>query len=170
MRHDIEQIQETCRVFSIALKITGYERVVSPLTLPPVPAMTSNDVNADVEGEQNQETKGKGKEKETIPEEHSNIMTDYNPLVYLLPVIHFEGEFRGSDVDARAHRRARGTVRMIGDGAVRWTMVRFYYLFLIIFSLTHYRLCRYLAKLLHLNETSGPWRAYKLVVWARNSE
>ncbi|KAK7467479.1 hypothetical protein VKT23_004532 [Stygiomarasmius scandens] len=123
MRHDIEQIQETCRVFSIALKITGYERVAAPLTLPPVPAMTSKVVNADVEREQNQETKGKGKEKETIPGERSNIMTDYNPLVYLLPVIHFEGEFRGSDVDARAHRRARGTVRMIGDGAVRWTMI-----------------------------------------------
>ncbi|KAK0194232.1 hypothetical protein F5146DRAFT_926440, partial [Armillaria mellea] len=43
-------------------------------------------------------------------------------LVYTLPVIHVEGESRGSDLDDTAHRQIRGTVRMIGDGAVRWSL------------------------------------------------
>ncbi|KAK0205209.1 hypothetical protein DFS33DRAFT_1326610 [Desarmillaria ectypa] len=44
-------------------------------------------------------------------------------LVYTLPIIHVEGESRGSDLDDAAHRQIRGTVRMIGDGAVRWSLV-----------------------------------------------
>ncbi|KAK0499987.1 hypothetical protein EDD18DRAFT_809526 [Armillaria luteobubalina] len=43
-------------------------------------------------------------------------------LVYTLPIIHVEGESRGSDLDDAAHRQIRGTVRMIGDGAVRWSL------------------------------------------------
>ncbi len=44
-------------------------------------------------------------------------------LVYTLPIIHVEGESRGSDLDDAAHRQIKGTVRMIGDGAVRWSLV-----------------------------------------------
>ncbi len=44
-------------------------------------------------------------------------------LVYTLPIIHVEGESRGSDLDDAAHRQIKGTVRMIGDGVVRWSLV-----------------------------------------------
>ncbi|KAJ3931729.1 MAG: hypothetical protein NXY57DRAFT_857110, partial [Lentinula lateritia] len=47
----------------------------------------------------------------------------YDPLVYALPVIHVVGEFRGSDVNESVARRARGTVRMIGDRAIRWNLI-----------------------------------------------
>lgn len=45
-------------------------------------------------------------------------------LLYTLPVIHLEGESRGSDLDSTVMRHVTGTVRMIADGAVRWTLVR----------------------------------------------
>jgi hypothetical protein len=44
-------------------------------------------------------------------------------LVYKLPIIHFEGEARISDRIVQATRLVSGTVRMIGDGTVRWSMV-----------------------------------------------
>lgn len=51
-------------------------------------------------------------------------------LVWKLPVIHVEGESKGSDMDSSVIRQVKGTVRMIGDGAVRWSLV--------ITSLLHY--------------------------------
>ncbi|THV07828.1 hypothetical protein K435DRAFT_741185 [Dendrothele bispora CBS 962.96] len=119
-----EEIQETCRVFAITLRVIGYERVSAPLALPSTSASRNNGKDDESEHQGSASSgKGKGKGKEKATEEESNGAADYNPLVYLLPVIHFAGEFRGSDVDTHAHRRARGTVRMIGDGAVRWTMI-----------------------------------------------
>lgn len=44
-------------------------------------------------------------------------------LVWKLPVIHIEGESKGSDMDSTVIRQVRGSVRMIGDGAVRWSLV-----------------------------------------------
>ncbi|KAF5373766.1 hypothetical protein D9758_000851 [Tetrapyrgos nigripes] len=116
IHRDIEDIQETCRVFSITLRITGYERVKSPLSLP---SASTNTLSSSVVHGQSSRDKGKKKASDT----QSNVMADYDPLVYLLPVIHFAGEFVGSDVDASTRRRARGTVRMIGQGAVRWNMI-----------------------------------------------
>lgn len=48
---------------------------------------------------------------------------DLDSLVWRLPIIHVEGQSQGSDVDENAVRHIRGTVRMIGDGAVRWSLV-----------------------------------------------
>lgn len=45
-------------------------------------------------------------------------------LVWKLPVIHVVGESTGSDIDADVVRQVGGTVRMIGDGAVRWSLVK----------------------------------------------
>jgi hypothetical protein len=62
--------------------------------------------------------------------EHESMTSATSPqsalesLVYTLPVIHLEGESRGSDVDATVLRHVKGTVRVITDGAVRWTLVR----------------------------------------------
>ncbi|KAJ6574698.1 hypothetical protein B0H19DRAFT_1125332 [Mycena capillaripes] len=47
---------------------------------------------------------------------------DPNELIWLLPIIHVEGESRGTDTDETSARVIEGTVRMIGDGAVRWSM------------------------------------------------
>lgn len=44
-------------------------------------------------------------------------------LVYTLPVIHLEGETKGSDIDLTVMRHIKGTVRMLADGAVRWTLL-----------------------------------------------
>ncbi|KAJ7081970.1 hypothetical protein C8R43DRAFT_909731, partial [Mycena crocata] len=49
---------------------------------------------------------------------------DPDALIWRLPVIHIEGDSRGTDQDENAGRVVEGTVRMIGDGAVRWSMVR----------------------------------------------
>ncbi|KAJ7275440.1 hypothetical protein B0H12DRAFT_1087339 [Mycena haematopus] len=43
-------------------------------------------------------------------------------LMWRLPVIHVEGESHGTDTDETSARAIAGTVRMIGDGAVRWSM------------------------------------------------
>ncbi|KAG2155223.1 uncharacterized protein EDB93DRAFT_1080589 [Suillus bovinus] len=40
-----------------------------------------------------------------------------------LPTIHFEGESLGSDRSLNDLRKVTGTVSMIGDGAIRWSMV-----------------------------------------------
>ena len=45
-------------------------------------------------------------------------------LPYLLPIINVEGQSTGSDLDETADRNIRGTVSMIGDCTVRWTLVR----------------------------------------------
>lgn len=60
------------------------------------------------------------------PPTPSESDTDYDPdaLIWKLPVIHVEGEARGADMDEEVMRRIEGTVRMIGDNAVRWTLVR----------------------------------------------
>ncbi|KAJ6519434.1 hypothetical protein C8R45DRAFT_951468 [Mycena sanguinolenta] len=47
---------------------------------------------------------------------------DPRALMWRLPVIHIEGESRGTDTDETSARVVAGTVRMIGDGAVRWSM------------------------------------------------
>ncbi|KAJ6604246.1 hypothetical protein DFH09DRAFT_1018232 [Mycena vulgaris] len=47
---------------------------------------------------------------------------DPTALIWRLPVIHVAGESRGTDQDEAAGRVVEGTVRMIGDGAVRWSM------------------------------------------------
>jgi hypothetical protein len=97
-----ESLEETVRVFPMTLRVSGY----SP---PPDP--------------------------DAEPESTSNVTsTTFSPkcalesLVYTLPVIHLEGESRGSDVDATVLRHVKGTVRMITDGAVRWSLVRWIFL------------------------------------------
>ncbi|KAJ7919037.1 hypothetical protein B0H13DRAFT_1606487 [Mycena leptocephala] len=47
---------------------------------------------------------------------------DPRALIWRLPIIHVEGESRGTDTDEDRGRVVEGTVRMIGDGAVRWSM------------------------------------------------
>ncbi|KAJ7630508.1 hypothetical protein FB45DRAFT_915746 [Roridomyces roridus] len=42
--------------------------------------------------------------------------------LYRLPVIHVKGESWGTDIDEMSRRAIEGSVRMIGDGAVRWSM------------------------------------------------
>ncbi|ESK85286.1 hypothetical protein Moror_11335 [Moniliophthora roreri MCA 2997] len=84
------------------------------------------------------DTKGKGKAKAEsdvdLDSDSDESLADlmlgledsqpaYDPLVYALPIIHVAGEYVGSDVDEHAQRRCRGTVRMIGDRAVRWTLI-----------------------------------------------
>nr|GAT43682.1 predicted protein [Mycena chlorophos] len=47
---------------------------------------------------------------------------DPNDLIWRLPIIHVVGESRGTDMDIDLRRVIEGTVRMVGDGAVRWSM------------------------------------------------
>ncbi|KAJ7042606.1 hypothetical protein C8F04DRAFT_1076502 [Mycena alexandri] len=47
---------------------------------------------------------------------------DPQALIWRLPVIHVEGDSLGTDTDETSRRVVEGTVRMIGDGAVRWSM------------------------------------------------
>jgi hypothetical protein len=49
---------------------------------------------------------------------------DPRALIWRLPVIHVVGDSRGTDTDENSGRVVEGTVRMIADGAVRWSMVR----------------------------------------------
>lgn len=48
---------------------------------------------------------------------------DFESLIWKLPIIHVEGESQGSDLDEHSKRFVKGTVRLIGDGAVRWSLV-----------------------------------------------
>ncbi|KAF8213500.1 hypothetical protein K438DRAFT_1661674 [Mycena galopus ATCC 62051] len=50
------------------------------------------------------------------------VGADPKALIWRLPIIHVEGESRGTDTDETSARVVEGTVRMIGDGAVRWSM------------------------------------------------
>ncbi|RDB18929.1 hypothetical protein Hypma_014374 [Hypsizygus marmoreus] len=47
-------------------------------------------------------------------------------LVWKFPVIHVDGESKGSDHDSNIIRKVTGTVRMIADGAVRWSLMSCY--------------------------------------------
>ncbi|KAL0577416.1 hypothetical protein V5O48_004582 [Marasmius crinis-equi] len=114
-----EDLQETIRVFPMHIKVTGYSRVPPPKSLdaPPSPTPSTSKPPSDRKG------KGKAKATEADTETHEVEHAPYDPLVYALPVIHITGEYRGSDVDEHAQRRCRGTVRMIGDRAVRWNLI-----------------------------------------------
>ncbi|KAJ3716567.1 hypothetical protein C8R42DRAFT_678786 [Lentinula raphanica] len=110
-RHEIE---ETCRVFPMTLRVVGFSRVSPPLALPP----SSSSPKPSSKSPPSSKAKGKGKATD-----HGYADSSYDPLVYALPIIHIVGEFRGSDVDESVARRARGTIRMIGDRAIRWNLI-----------------------------------------------
>lgn len=115
----------------MTLKVVGFSRVQPPNALPSCSvASSSSPSNSSAKSKGNGKNKGKGKNKEKEKEKKKDTAPifpsgSYDPLVYALPIIHIEGEFRGSDVDESAARRARGTIRMIGDRAVRWNLVCF---------------------------------------------
>ncbi|KAF9260392.1 hypothetical protein L218DRAFT_1002867 [Marasmius fiardii PR-910] len=143
-------IQETIRVFPMNIKITGYSRVQPPKSLPSAGSSTSTSTStfaassSSSQPRKDPEGKGKGKAREEDladdPHDHdtklspSPLADEYDPLIYALPVIHIFGEYRGSDVDENARRACRGTVRMIGDRAVRWTLVSRWFCFLLLLS------------------------------------
>ncbi|KAF5392707.1 hypothetical protein D9757_000978 [Collybiopsis confluens] len=121
-----QEIQETCRVFPMSLKVVGFSRVQPPNALPSCSASSSSPSTSSTNSKGKEKSKGKGKSKEKERKKDAAPIFpsgSYDPLVYILPVIHIEGEFRGSDVDETAARRARGTIRMIGDRAVRWNLI-----------------------------------------------
>ncbi|KAF8830184.1 hypothetical protein HHX47_DHR2000655 [Lentinula edodes] len=107
------EIEETCRVFPMTLRVVGFSRVPVPLALP---ASSGSYPPSKI----STKSKEKGKEKANDP---ASPASTYDPLVYALPIIHVVGEFRGSDVNESVARRARGTVRMIGDRAIRWNLI-----------------------------------------------
>jgi hypothetical protein len=83
----------------MTLRVSGYSPPPEPEPEPePEPKSTSSDI--------------------------SSAASALESLLYTLPVIHLEGESRGSDVDLSLMRHVTGTVRMLADGAVRWTLVR----------------------------------------------
>jgi hypothetical protein len=44
-------------------------------------------------------------------------------LIYQLPIIHIAGQAIDPDTENDFHWKIKGTVRMIGGGAVRWSLV-----------------------------------------------
>ncbi|KAL4263066.1 F-box domain-containing protein [Pleurotus pulmonarius] len=56
------------------------------------------------------------------PPNQSQPLSDSDALVYRLPIISIAGDSIGSDQNSSEQRKVTGTVRMIGDGAVRWSM------------------------------------------------
>ncbi|KAG6917632.1 hypothetical protein DXG01_001739 [Tephrocybe rancida] len=63
------------------------------------------------------------------PEPDFSEDEDLEALVWKLPVIHVEGESRGpaTDVDPQYIRKVKGTVRMLKDGAIRWSLTTSYH-------------------------------------------
>ncbi|THV06337.1 hypothetical protein K435DRAFT_773301 [Dendrothele bispora CBS 962.96] len=107
-----EDIQETCVVFPMDLIIIGYSHAKPPHALPSTAPSPSTE-------------KGKGKGKasaqdQDIDSNEYKSRSSYNPLVYTLPIIHVTGKYSGTQHIIRV---AQGTVRMIGDGAVRWSLI-----------------------------------------------
>ncbi|KAJ3800034.1 hypothetical protein GGU11DRAFT_678211 [Lentinula aff. detonsa] len=103
----------------MTLRVVGFSRVSPPLALPSSSSFEPCTSTKSSPGS-NEKEKGKGKGK---AKDLGSPGVTYDPLVYALPVIHVVGEFRGSDVDESVARRARGTIRMIGDRAIRWNLV-----------------------------------------------
>ncbi|KAF4588031.1 hypothetical protein EYR38_009992 [Pleurotus pulmonarius] len=56
------------------------------------------------------------------PPNQNQPLSDSDALVYRLPIIRIAGASIGSDQNSSEQRKVTGTVRMIGDGAVRWSM------------------------------------------------
>lgn len=157
-----QEIQETCRVFPMTLRVVGFSRVPPPLALPAPPPSDRS-----CSPESSSKSKGKGKEKAKDPEldPPSSSTSTYDPLIYALPVIHVVGEFRGSDVDESVARRARGTVRMVGDRAIRWNLVSLSSTsshMHPISQIIDVRTRRSPAKYLLQTETSGSWKVSRL--------
>ncbi|PFH48446.1 hypothetical protein AMATHDRAFT_5794 [Amanita thiersii Skay4041] len=108
-------IEEAIRIFPLQLRVTGYD----PPPLRPSSSSTTDPPSAD---------------PGTLEENHISDASkdqvydeadDPNAPIWHLPVIHFAGESRlsGAHGEQEAMKRyITGTVRMIGDGAVRWSM------------------------------------------------
>lgn len=89
----------------MTIHVVGYEKA------PPVPSYSPS----------NHKGKGKDTGNDSSPSSQEEDLSGL--LCYRLPIIHIEGESRGSDEDANMRRYVSGTVRMMGDGSVRWSMV-----------------------------------------------
>lgn len=64
-----------------------------------------------------------GYSKPPEPDPLESEASELESLIWKLPVIHVEGESRGSDMDMEEVRKVKGSVRMVRDGAVRWSLV-----------------------------------------------
>ena len=61
---------------------------------------------------------------ETSQDSAADEAVDPAALIWHLPVIHFNGESTVADSSGpQSTRKIKGTVKMIGDGAVLWTLV-----------------------------------------------
>ncbi|KAL0947907.1 hypothetical protein HGRIS_010542 [Hohenbuehelia grisea] len=111
----LEPPDQIIRIFPMKLRITGY--------LPPPPPPPS--VNTPVYTTSMPLMSGiayKSSEEYVLGSAAADV---YQSLVYRLPILLVEGESLGSDMDPDEQRRIRGRVSMIGDGAVRWSLVGF---------------------------------------------
>ncbi|KAJ7581398.1 hypothetical protein C8J56DRAFT_794030 [Mycena floridula] len=98
------EMHEIMRVFPMRLRVASYTDAPKP---PP-----SGD------------SKGKGKaDADSHLENEHHYEDPATSLCYHLPIINVEGEAWGSDTDQNSPRKVKGTVRMIGDGAIRWSLV-----------------------------------------------
>ncbi|KAF5350748.1 hypothetical protein D9758_010374 [Tetrapyrgos nigripes] len=98
-------IDGTRRAFNMNLRVKGYSRVPPP----PVPASNSSSSSSNKEDS-----------------DYLAGLSSQDRLIYTLPIIHIDGDFRSADSSAPSYlegysdmdsRRVTGTVRMIGGGA-----------------------------------------------------
>lgn len=101
---EIEPMEEAIRIIPMTLKVKSYSAPPKRPSTPSTSVPSSSAASASGIARQLQES--------------------LSDLVYTLPVIHFEGMSRGSDVNPVETRHVSGTVRMLECGAVRWSLVR----------------------------------------------
>jgi len=100
--HDLPEIT---RIFPMTLRIAGYSKSrTPPLASPTSPAAGSASSSSGT----------------------CAALPDSSSLIWKLPIIHVEGESVGSDTDLTSMRRIKGTVSVIGDDAIRWSLASSY--------------------------------------------
>jgi hypothetical protein len=143
------ETQEALRIFPMRLWVVGYER---PPTAPPSSSVrlstsSSSDssspkdkgkgkarANSPLDGGDESAATGTSGKKDKDKNEYEipswRIEDPSTSQAYRLPIIHFEGEVRTPNPDAvngpgttTVLRQMKGSVRAIGGGAVRWSMV-----------------------------------------------
>ncbi|THU95549.1 hypothetical protein K435DRAFT_966345 [Dendrothele bispora CBS 962.96] len=117
LNHDM---RETCRISTMRLRITGYSwthRPESPsiTVLPPEPtSLSPPSSSSTLQGADEMPDA-----ESAFVREEEKYKDAMDSLVYALPVIHFSDDQPG----VTPERTIRGTVRMIGGGIARWSMI-----------------------------------------------
>jgi hypothetical protein len=133
-RFNDDTLQEALRIFPMTLRVSGYSWPTPHAfdfasTTTTTTATSSSNTTTTTSGGGGSSSNGSGSSSSSSS---SGTCSAAGEGERLLPIIHVEGEMTG--LDHEVTRYLQGTISMIKDGVVRWSLVSFSSSFLFLLS------------------------------------